>query len=227
LRQNEGVTPLPPLPAGVSLAQLNYGQLLLDGGFTNLFIGILSVVALATVLERLVNLRSRRIVSARAITAVRAQWQTATASAFEEFCRADGSVFARAAVFISQHRDRDFPSVSTAVSDLASVEIRRHHQRVYPLALVATITPLAGLFGTVIGIVETFNGVAETGHAGNVSLLAAGIYKALSTTAAGLLVAIPALGFYHYFRMRIRSSALLLEEGLNGLLNDYVLRANR
>jgi biopolymer transport protein ExbB len=57
--------------------------------------------------------------------------------------------------------------------------------------------------------------------------LAAGIYKALSTTAAGLIVAIPALAFYHYFRMRIRSSSLLLEEGLNGMLNDYLLRLER
>ena len=212
---------------GVGFAQLNYGQLLLDGGFTNLFIGILSIIALATAIERLVNLRPRHIVSKPLITKVRSWWKEAEPAEFERLCLQDGSVFARAAAFISSHRHRDYASVSTAVSDLASVEIRRHQQRIYPLALVATITPLAGLFGTVIGIVETFNGIAETGHTGNVSVLAAGIYKALSTTAAGLFVAIPALGFYHYFRMRIRSASLLLEEGLNGMLNDYVLRSDR
>jgi biopolymer transport protein ExbB len=207
----------------VPLAQLNYGQLLIDGGFTNLFIAGLSVIALATIIERAINQRGSRIVSKPVIEAVRRQWLAHPPAAFEEFCRKQGNLFSHAAAFVSRHRTRDYSSVSTAVSDLASVEIRRHQQRIYPLSLVATIAPLAGLFGTVLGIVETFSGVAEIGHVGNVSVLAAGIYKALSTTAAGLIVAIPSLGFYHYFRMRARAAALLLEEGLNGILNDFVL----
>lgn len=206
------------------LAQLNYAKLMIDGGFTNLIIGAMSLVTLATIVERLFNLRPAHIVSSSVIGAVRSQWPARTPADFERYCEEHDSVFARAAAFISRHRAGDYSAVSTAVSDFASIEIRRHQQRIYPLALIASIAPLAGLFGTVIGIVETFNGVAETGQAGNVSVLAAGIYKALSTTAAGLFVAIPALAFYHYFRMRLKSSSLLLEEGVNGLLNDHLLR---
>ena len=206
------------------LAQLSYWQLALDGGLTNLFIFVLSVIGLTAAIERLVNLRGDRLVSKSLINEVRKRWSSSTPADLEKFCEQRGGAFAALVVFISQHRDRDYAGLSAAVSDLASVEIRRHLQRVYPLALVVTLAPLAGLFGTVLGMVETFHTVAEIGNAGNIGLLASGIYKALSTTAAGLIVAIPMLGIYHYFRMRIRSSSLLLEESINELLNDHLLR---
>lgn len=209
------------------LAQLSYWQLLLDGGLTNLFIFLLSVVALATVLERLTNLRPARIVPPELVTALRERWAAASPQEIADMCRAHGGLFSTVAEFISSHRDRDYASLSAAVSDLASIEMRRHVQRIYPLALVATLTPLAGLFGTVLGMVETFHTVAETGQTGNVGLLASGIYKALSTTAAGLIVAIPALACYHYFRMKTRSASLRLEEAVNELLNDRVLRREK
>ena len=208
-----------------TLAQLNYAKLMIDGGFTNVFIAAMSVVAFATVIERLINLRRGHLVSESLIATIRSQWENQPPATFERYCTENGSVFARAAAFLSRNRTGNYSAVSTAVSDIASIEIRRHQQRIYPLMLIASIAPLAGLFGTVIGIVETFNGVAETGQAGNVSVLAGGIYKALSCTAAGLFVAIPALAFYHYFRMRLKSASILLEEGLNGLLNDYLLRS--
>lgn len=214
------------MPAS-SLAQLDYWQLTLDGGLTNVFILMLSIVALATAIERFVNLRGDSIVSKGLITSLQQQWRKTTPVELEKLCARSGGAFSQLVAFLSRHRDRDYGALSAAVSDLASVEIRRHIQRVYPLALVATLAPLAGLFGTVLGMVETFHTVAEVGNAGNIGLLASGIYKALSTTAAGLLVAIPTLALYHYFRMRIRASALLLEEGVNELLNDTILQEKK
>jgi biopolymer transport protein ExbB len=211
------------MPA-LSLAQLDYWQLTLDGGLTNVFISLLSLIAVATIIERFANLRGDRIVSKELITALQAQWSTVTPAQLEALCAKRPGTFSTLVAFLSRHREREYNALSSAVSDLASLEIRRHVQRVYPLALVATLAPLAGLFGTVLGMVETFHTVAEIGNAGNIGLLASGIYKALSTTAAGLIVAIPTLTIYHYFRMRIRSASLLLEEGINELLNDYILQ---
>lgn len=206
------------------LAQLDYWQLTLDGGVTNLFIFLLSVIAAATAIESWVSLRGDRIVSKELIADVRKRWRDGSATELELTCAKRGGTFSNLAAFLSRNRSLHYDALSVAVSDLASLDIRRHVQRVYPLALVATLAPLAGLFGTVLGMVETFHTVAETGSAANIGLLASGIYRALSTTAAGLLVAIPTLGLYHYFRMRIRSASLLLEEGMNELLNEHVLR---
>jgi len=204
------------------LAQLDYWQLTLDGGLTNVFILLLSMVAFATAIERFINLRGDSIVSRELINTVQRQWPTTAPDQLEAFCARRRGVFSQVVVLLSRHRGRDSGALSSAASDLASLEMRRHLQQIYPLALVATLAPLVGLFGTVLGMVETFHTVAEIGSAGNIGLLAAGIYKALSTTAAGLIVAIPTLGLYHYFRMRIRAAALLLEEGVNELLNDTI-----
>ena len=101
------------------------------------------------------------------------------------------------------------------------MELRKHMQRAYPLAVVATIAPLAGLLGTVIGMIEAFYVVAESGTIGDASLLADGIYKALLTTAAGLTVALPALGFHHYFKNRTVLYGIALEEEINQLTSDW------
>jgi biopolymer transport protein ExbB len=66
------------------------------------------------------------------------------------------------------------------------------------LGTIAAITPLLGLLGTVLGMIEVFDVISAEGS-GDKELLASGISKALITTAAGLTVAIPALLFYRYF----------------------------
>ena len=81
-------------------------------------------------------------------------------------------------------------------------------KRLNALDTLARGTPLLGLLGTVIGMIKVFNTITTSG-VGNASLLAGGISEALITTAAGLVVAIPTLMFYRYFR---------------GLIEDYVVR---
>ena len=69
-----------------------------------------------------------------------------------------------------------------------------------PLGVIADIAPLLGLMGTVTGMIKAFNVVAKAGALGRAELLAEGISEALLTTAFGLLVAIPSMLVYHYFR---------------------------
>ena len=97
-------------------------------------------------------------------------------------------------------------------ADIARWELRAHLQRCYPLAVVATIAPLLGLFGTVYGMIGAFGTVAAVGSMDDPSLLAADISHALITTAVGLAVAIPALGLHHWFKHRVTGYANLLEE---------------
>ena len=70
------------------------------------------------------------------------------------------------------------------------------------LGTIASAAPLLGLFGTVIGMIEIFGSQAPTGG-GNPALLAHGISVALYNTAFGLMIAIPSLMFYRYFRRRV------------------------
>ena len=79
------------------------------------------------------------------------------------------------------------------------------------LGTIASISPLLGLLGTVLGMIRTFN-TLSTGGAGNPMALAGGIAEALITTAAGLTVAIPALLAYRYARGRVTSLVVQMEK---------------
>ena len=79
------------------------------------------------------------------------------------------------------------------------------------LGIIASVTPLLGLLGTVVGMIEVFSALMLAG-AGNAQALAGGIAEALITTAAGLSVAIPALMFHRYFLRRVDDLALELEQ---------------
>ena len=79
------------------------------------------------------------------------------------------------------------------------------------LGTVAAIAPLIGLLGTVFGMIEVFTAMVQVG-AGNAAMLAGGISKALITTAAGLMVAIPALICHRFFERRIDGLAVAMEE---------------
>ena len=79
------------------------------------------------------------------------------------------------------------------------------------LSLIAAIAPLMGLTGTVLGIIESFRIMAASGGTAGIGLLAKGIWEALLTTAAGLLVAIPAEIGYHYLERRLDEISIAMK----------------
>jgi biopolymer transport protein ExbB len=103
------------------------------------------------------------------------------------------------------------------------MELRHHQQKAYALAIVATVAPIVGLLGTVIGMIEAFHVIAFSEGMGNPALLAGGISKALINTASGLSVALPALGLHHFFKNRAAFLGLALEKQVNQLLNEWFM----
>ncbi len=79
------------------------------------------------------------------------------------------------------------------------------------LGTIASITPLLGLLGTVVGMIKVFNAILHEG-VGDPGVLAGGISEALITTAAGLSVAIPTLIFYRYFRAKVDALVIEMEQ---------------
>ena len=97
----------------------------------------------------------------------------------------------------------DLESKETVLRRVLRSEIRDLEIRVPALATIGSVTPFIGLFGTVIGIMRAFADISS--HAGGgPEVVAGGIAEALVTTAAGLVVAIPAIIAYNYFRVSIR-----------------------
>ena len=86
------------------------------------------------------------------------------------------------------------------------------------LGTIATISPLLGLLGTVVGMITAFTGLTETSGA-NPDLLAAGISQALITTAFGLLIAVPGLVLHKYFEQKINYLLINLQKEVSGFID--------
>jgi|TARA_B100001540_G_scaffold301190_1_gene307389 biopolymer transport protein ExbB len=86
------------------------------------------------------------------------------------------------------------------------------------LGTLATISPLLGLLGTVVGMITAFTGLTETSGA-NPDLLAAGISQALITTAFGLLIAVPGLVLHKYFEQKIKYLLINLQKEVSGFID--------
>jgi|TARA_B100001057_G_scaffold221700_2_gene222099 biopolymer transport protein ExbB len=91
-------------------------------------------------------------------------------------------------------------------------------RRLSMLGTIATISPLLGLLGTVVGMITAFTGLTETSGA-NPDLLAAGISQALITTAFGLLIAVPGLVLHKYFEQKINYLLISLQKEVSGFID--------
>lgn len=198
--------------AGVLLAKLK------ETGMTGLALVFLSVVGFSFAFERLFNLRKGHIVPAGLASQCDRLWREDNFDAVRQLSTDRPSTLARAVRLLADHREGSHADVANLVGDVASREMRVHLQRAYPLAVVATVSPLLGLFGTVYGMIGAFESVALAGKMGDPSIMAADISFALMTTALGLVIAVPALLTYHFFRVRTNILALTLEEQVNHLL---------
>ena len=98
-----------------------------------------------------------------------------------------------------------------ALQRAAVVEVNKLEHRVHLLATTASITPFIGLFGTVVGIVNSFQGIAGTGST-SLTVVAPGIAEALVATAAGLGAAIPAVYFYNHLTNKVRLYLSMMDD---------------
>jgi biopolymer transport protein ExbB len=210
------VAGLPGLAFG---EEINLIEQLGEGGIPVVVILGLSILFLAVTIERLLHLRARAVLPPDLMARVQPLWAAHRFEDLEKLLAEDRSTLARVIACMVEHRHQSYAVVSRLAGDLASMELRAQQQKAYALAIVATVAPIVGLLGTVLGMIEAFHVIAYSDAMGNPALLAGGISKALVNTAAGLTVALPALGMHHYFKHRLATLGLALEKQINALIN--------
>ena len=174
-----------------------------------------SIVGLALILERLNALRSARILPPTLLDEVLTLTRSSLPSADVVGKLAASSLLGQVlasgvTAVIAEPRisERSLRQAFEAAGRAASFDLDRY---LNALGTIAAAAPLLGLFGTVVGMIEIFGSQAPGGSA-NPALLAHGISVALYNTAFGLIIAIPALMFYRYFRGRADHHLLRLEQ---------------
>ena len=183
-----------------------------------------SVVALALVIERFSSLRQRRIAPPRLLDEVLgvSTQQLPTPDMVDRLSENSllGQVLAsgiRAVTVDPRMGETKLRQVFELAGRRAIHQLERY---LNTLGTIATAAPLLGLLGTVVGMIEIFGSQAPGG--GNPAQLAHGISIALYNTAFGLIIAIPALMFYRYFRGRVEEYVLELEQSSERLLSQLL-----
>ena len=176
-----------------------------------------SILALAFAIERFIKLQTRRVLGANLVDEAIGVSREAVPSpdmvSQLEQHSALGEVLAAGWRAINAN-PRCSPEEMRAAMEAAGRQVAHRLERYLPaLATIASAAPLLGLLGTVIGMIEIFGSQAPAGSlsGGNPAQLAHGISVALYNTAFGLIVAIPALIFWRYFRARVDGYILELE----------------
>ncbi|WP_193075157.1 MotA/TolQ/ExbB proton channel family protein [Pseudomonas sp. FME51] len=186
-------------------------ELISAGGWLMLPIVLSSVVAVAIVFERLWALRSSRVAPANLLGQA---WRWVKEGQLDatrlKSLRADSPLGEILAAGLSNTRHgREI--MKESIQEAATKVIHELERYLNTLGTIAAITPLLGLLGTVIGMIDVFTAVMVQGT-GNTAVLAGGISKALITTAAGLTVAIPALFFHRFFVRRVDELVVAMEQ---------------
>ncbi|MFP4379280.1 MAG: MotA/TolQ/ExbB proton channel family protein [Candidatus Sumerlaeia bacterium] len=205
------------------IGSVSFMERLKQGGITMIFLLLLSVVALTFTLERIFKLNQNAIYPSGLTAQAKELWSQGKYEELLDLCKKRPSTLSRIIAAFVRHRHCTSMELSMLAGDLAGMDMRSHLQKAYPIAIVATLSPLLGLLGTVIGMIESFEIVAIAGSLGDASLLAGGISKALVTTATGLVIAVPALGAYHFFRSRTNTMTMALEGEVNELMTSWFM----
>ncbi len=212
----------PPPPAGTILPTEehpeSYLEFALAGGYLMIPIALLSVVWLTFLIERLTALRRARVFP-RALASDLSMLQPGKTDgdAVERILTERDSSCARIVRTAAKHLGSDRENIEFYVNDAAQREVHKLRRFIGVFAVIASVAPLLGLLGTVTGMIQAFREVALEGL-GSGQALAPGIYQALVTTAAGLIVAIPALVTYHWLHSRIDNYL----HSINALVVDFV-----
>ncbi len=176
-----------------------------------------SILALALVIERFLSLKPARVAPPRlldeAISVSRASIPGPDVVTQLEQNSALGEVLASGFRALNSDPRCTESDLRATMEGTGRAVAHRLERYLSALATIASAAPLLGLFGTVVGMIEIFGSQAPSGGmtGGNPAQLAHGISVALYNTAFGLIIAIPALIFWRYFRARVDAYLLTLE----------------
>jgi len=193
-------------------------EIMQRGGIIMWIILFLSVIAAAIIIERLLYFRKIRVDEEKIINRLK---KVLAKSHFDEalaICENNPSPITNLMKVGIENRHYSSATIREMILDAANLEIPKLERNLPALGTITHIAPLLGLLGTVTGNISAFGILGKFGSVGDPSLLAKGISEALLTTAAGLIVAIPAIIFYNYLVSKVNNIISRLENRVNELV---------
>lgn len=224
---SEDASPAPATTETSAIAERNLIDIIQQGGPLMIPILICSVVLFLFVFERFISLRRRRVIPKPFVKQFLHELRENVIDQDDALDMCDDNDSPVAHVFSGAVQKWGRPAVEVEQGIIDAGErvtngLRRHLRLING---VATVTPLLGLLGTVVGMIQAFNDIATADAMGKPELLAAGIGQALITTASGLTVAIPALIFYMYYQSRVDRLVMDIDEMSQAVVGEISAEA--
>lgn len=170
-----------------------------------------SVLALAIIVERFWSLKSEKVLPKSLVSDIWGMVKNNKLDDKKIQSIYEGSPLGRVLAIGLINRKHSREVMKESIEETGRHVAHELERFLNALGTIASITPLLGLLGTVIGMIQVFAVITSAG-VGDPALLANGISKALVTTAAGISVAIPSLIFYRYFRARVDNLIVGMEQ---------------
>lgn len=193
------------------VAELSVWELCLKGGFIMIPLALLLIISIYIFIERWIVIRRAAREDSTFMQRIKDCIHDGEIESAKNLCKKNGSPYARLILKGITRIGRPMNDVLVAIENTGNLEIANLGKGLPWLATTAAGAPMLGFLGTVIGMVEAFFALANAGSAANVSVLAGGIYEALVTTVAGLIVGVLALFAYNALVARINGVMKLLE----------------
>lgn len=187
----------------VAEQELSVWDLCLKGGFIMIPLLILSLVSIYIFVERYLALRKAAVDDVTFMKRIKDYIHDGEVESAENLCKKTDTPYARLIGKGISRIGRPMNDVLVAIENVGNIEVARLGKGFTWLATTAAGAPMLGFLGTVTGMVKAFFSLASAGNSANISILAGGIYEALVTTVAGLVVGIIALFAYNYLTARV------------------------
>lgn len=188
-------------------APTSFLQIIFSGGITGIAIMFvliaMSILTIYLIVDHLLTVRRKDLMPAGLDEQVRQLLAAGQVEEAVQACRTRPSMLSFVLLHGIAELEFDWKAVEKALEDALAEQAARLFRKVEYLNVLGNLAPMVGLLGTVVGMVIAFQQVASSQGAAGAGELAAGIYQALVTTVAGLIVAIPALAAFAVFRNRI------------------------
>ncbi|MCH5245897.1 MAG: MotA/TolQ/ExbB proton channel family protein [Muribaculaceae bacterium] len=193
------------------MEELSLWQLCLKGGFIMIPLALLSIVCIYVFIERFIAIGRADHDDATFMKRIKDYIHDGEIESAMNLCRQESSPYSRLIAKGISRIGRPMNDVLVAIENIGNIEVANLGKSLPWLATTAAGAPMIGFLGTVIGMVEAFHNLASAGSSANIDILAGGIYEALVTTVAGLIVGVIALFAYNYLVARINTVMNKLE----------------
>lgn len=194
------------------MAQLSLWDMIVKGGWLMIPIFLLSVIAVYIFCERYMLIRKYSNAKTSFMDEVRTNLLKGNDKAAISACQQENTPLSRILVKGIIHQDLPVSELRAIVESNANLEVSAMEKGLSTLATCSGMAPMIGFLGTVVGMVQAFYDMAQAGNNINITLLSRGIYTAMITTVAGLIVGIMAYFAYNALTARIDKVVNKMEE---------------